>query len=605
MKQSIGYYGLLACCLLIWTSSCTKKDSPYHEIDGDGTSITFNVEGIQSEGVGVVNANRSSIGRPFVKDLPRIVAQSQAKLGAEMVEGLITVVEHNNPLDIHKVSQIPRMDMSTKREGNEQKTMLATNSAMPTGSRYRVVLYASGVHVKTIDAIAGTPYSFTGANKSREYTWFAYSFNNSEQIPNLSDINNPSLTVAGASGFLYASGTLKTADAANTDNKLNVEFQRKTANIELILDARGMFGNILDVAGETVNAAALKSGTFNLKSGSYGSTYLGNNGVVSFNVADFQNYEIGQGAMLKRINFYTAAGDQPVQGWAIKLNTLKIEGDRRTAPAAIPNAAPWGDPHTFTNLTLPVPDFTPQIGKKYRVILTLIMTPMTVQNVEWARGNLYFAGPNDYRFRVHAASHVYGTVSTNTPYITSYAAGEFFNWKALTPTSLNTVLGTTISQDPCALVYPNGRWKMPTVADARTLVNASGRSFEVAGSTGLVVNFPENSSLNRMVRRIQFTLDGSDWPYDSQRRLSFLLFGYRSVLNNVYTVSEFNTSTGSGYYWTSEQASSATANVLRFFEASAVPIRVQAIAKTYGANVRCVRNTQWSEAQIPELPEEI
>ncbi|WDF67049.1 FISUMP domain-containing protein [Sphingobacterium oryzagri] len=581
-----------------------KKDNTDEVSGGDGTTITFNVEGIQFEERVFVSSSRIMDVPSLANNLPRIVAQAPAKTGSDMAEASITVLEQDGPPNIGTDRSLPtKKNISSKQGSNKQRPMLAANSVMPTGARYRVVLYANGVHVTTIDAIAGTPFSFTGANRNREYTWFAYSFNNAEQIPNLTNNNNPSLTVAGASGFLYASGTLRTADAANTDNKLNLEFQRKTANIELILDARGMFGNILEIAGETVNAGALKSGTFNLKTGTYGSNFAGNNAVVPFNTSNFQNYEIGRGAMLKTTNFYTAAGGQPIQGWSIKLNTLRIEGDRRVSPAAIPNAAPWGDPHIFNNLTLAIPEFTPQIGKKYRVILTLIMTPMTVQNVQWARGNLYFAGPNDFRFRVHVASHVYGTVSTNTPYTTSYAAGEFFNWKALIPTSLNSVVGTTSSQDPCALVYPTGRWKMPTANDARTLINAAGRSFEIAGSTGAVVNSPENSTLNRAVRRVQFALDGSDLPYDSQRRLSFLLFGYRSVLNDNYTISEFSNSSGNGYYWTSEQAASTTANVLRFFEASATPIRIQAIAKTFGANIRCIRDAQWSEAQIPPLPD--
>lgn len=267
-----------------------------------------------------------------------------------------------------------------------------------------------------------------------------------------------------------------------------------------------------------------------------------------------------------------------------------------------------GDSNIFENVSYTIPTFTPQLGKRYRIALTLVMSAKVIGDestgitpvVHWARGNLYLHTSGNFRFRVYGASHVYGTVSTSSPFTTSVAAGEFFNWKALTAES-NTVVGTLTSQDPCALVYPTGRWKMPTAAEALILTRTA-RYYYTDGSTATVTNVVNSATFNRAARRLEVLYLGTDLPYDTVNRFTLLLFGYRSATSGNYTVTNFSTTTGNGYYWTSEQSSAANGTVLRIQEGASSSIRTEALSKTTGANVRCVRNLTWTESQIPALP---
>ncbi|GEM_PF-1215922 len=601
MKREQLLVALILASAILFTRCKDKPgiDNGYGE--GDGTSISFDVIGLEDESSVNLRAKFQATPTTSLKGVPTVIAQEVIQSGEGDFDAVVTVTEE--PLALPKASKTGDRVHVTGSE-SQKSSLRAATATMTNGNRYRVVLYDNGAYVTTMDAVAGTQFTFTGAYRNRTYTWFAYSYNSSATMQALNSTTSPTVNVEGGSGFLYDSGSFTTSNVMNGNNKFDITFDRKTANIELVVDARGMFGNILNITGNTTNASALKSGTFDLRTGTYGG-YTNNSSTVSFTASNFVDYNNTYGAMMKRMSFFTAAGGQPISNLGITLTNVQIEGDRRTPPAAIPGSAGWGDPHAFSNITYNVPTFTPELGKRYRVAFTLVMTAKNVNNVLWARGNMYLHPFGDYRFRVHAASHVYGTVSTNSPFTTSEAAGEFFNWKALTAVSNPSNVGTTTSQDPCALVYPAGRWKMPTSAEATTLPTSTTiRTFQSAGSTAAVNNVNDSPTLNRAVRRAQYLFSGNDQPYDPQNRLNFLLFGYRSETSNSYTINGFNSSSsGNGYYWTSNQSSATLGTVLRIEEGAGTPVRTEGMLKTRGANIKCVRNTLWTESQIPALPD--
>lgn len=328
--------------LSVFVSCENASSTVVEEQNGDGTTITFDVISLADESVENVQTIARSAATESVDSQPVIIAQEVSTTESEGFDAVVTVTEQADEQYANDNNVINNRVYKSASSENRQSLPLSASTTMATGIRYRVYLYENGNYVATIHAVAGTQSIFTGAYRNRTYTWFAYSYNSTADIPALTNTTTPTLTIPGDSGFLYASGSFTTSNVVNGNNKFNILFERKTSNIEVVIDARGMFGNILNLTGNSSNAAAVRSGTFNLLTGQYGTTYTGASTAVSFTSANFVNYNTEYGAMMKRISFYTAAGGQPITGWRFTFSALEIEGDRRTAPAALPGLLGWG-----------------------------------------------------------------------------------------------------------------------------------------------------------------------------------------------------------------------------------------------------------------------
>ncbi|WP_160366897.1 FISUMP domain-containing protein [Sphingobacteruim zhuxiongii] len=250
-----------------------------------------------------------------------------------------------------------------------------------------------------------------------------------------------------------------------------------------------------------------------------------------------------------------------------------------------------GSNRTFTsNLNFNfTKSFTPQLGKRYKIIIDFLTTFRNVNNlgrvVDWAYHNLFYNDATKvYGFR-HYNSNVYekgvSAGATNS--------GEYFNWKAAKPGNAQA----TGVVDPCTLVYPAGRWRMPTTAEFNTIVNIPN------GTTAAIRK--SNARSSDPVRYIDIRLGtGTFPPYDDYTNgLPMLMLGYRNVGSESLT--NYNTGTTGDavlYYWTSNETSSTTANYFRVQNSSdsgslMTILNPATNLKTYGFNIRCVRNRSY------------
>ena len=185
---------------------------------------------------------------------------------------------------------------------------------------------------------------------------------------------------------------------------------------------------------------------------------------------------------------------------------------------------------TFSNIPYNF-DFVPEPGKKYKIHIRLIESGVDIGGTKWARGNLHYTWrDNGFRFR-HSGTYPYQTkfypwIYTNTPgefyYDGMYPPWtgndnysdfnhrpvEFWNFMTIVPYAgdqlydirkvyghtgneaelINPYIGkgyyyesmtgfgpeyyaSVPSGDPCELVYPAGKWRLPTQSEAQTLIN--------------------------------------------------------------------------------------------------------------------------------------
>lgn len=91
--------------------------------------------------------------------------------------------------------------------GNLNNNLIAATQPMPAGYTYRILIYdkATGLLWKTVQATSGTPVSLD-AVKGGTYTWYAYSYNNNETIPEPANTANPAIDTAIDKDLLYATG---------------------------------------------------------------------------------------------------------------------------------------------------------------------------------------------------------------------------------------------------------------------------------------------------------------------------------------------------------------------------------------------------------------
>lgn len=125
--------------------------------------------------------------------------------------------------------------------GNLNNNIIAATQPMPVGYTYRILIYdkATGLLWKTVQATSGTPVSLD-AVKGGTYTWYAYSYNNNETIPEPANTANPAIDTAIDKDLLYATGEVvvaKTPQNQQDTYNVAITFQHKVAQVSVKVDA--------------------------------------------------------------------------------------------------------------------------------------------------------------------------------------------------------------------------------------------------------------------------------------------------------------------------------------------------------------------------------
>lgn len=488
---------------------------------------------------------------------------------------------------IVSLSEEPINGTSTEfiKSGIQKGVAKSATSSMTHGNTYVVVFYdEDDNHIATVNTTAGTtPYVLKQFKWNTTYKWFAYSFNNSSPIT-LNSTSTPTIVSIGNSGFLYASGEFKTSNS-QAENNLEITFKRKNAIIEVVVDGRGIFDRLIELEMETSVSTGLKSGQFDLKTGKYiPSTFA--NYTPTFVNSDFTNFRTSSQDTIRKVEMYTVDTVNTISAFSVKFKTIKQPTDLYNKDAA--------RARTYSNVTFNLPvdkRFTPQLGKKYRIVVTPIYRHITVGGVDWAWGDLYYDNNRSAYAFLHSNSNFYNynTTTGTSTYANSGSTfiphwNGFWNYKARKPG-----VGEDIDVvDPCTLVYPKGRWMMPD--DFTSINNVVNRISPIPA------RFSQRSG--DPLRYIEVLLNNTAWePYNWRTSLVFMQVGYRSSTTDNETRTNYTTDvsgTTGMYYWTNASSGSYYyATTTSDFGGNPITSNHAVHSgdnRKYGLRIRCVRN---------------
>lgn len=406
---------LLALLGLLMQKCAKEKQEP--QLSGDGTKLIVNVTGISEEA-----SQSTGKGKASSRD-----DQSAKKNG-------ILSKELHHYEDFDALVSIKRTEQSSSaakiktssRSGSQNALM---SKAMEEGVKYRLLLYTKQGSFVSSHLLTSGVAAEIDINKSEDYSWYALSYNNSMDVPDV-EPTNPMLNLPGDEDVLYASGEILLSTTAQNGNvPLSIVFKHSFARIVIELNSMGMFADMVS-ANIALTGASMQTGTMDLRTGAISDL------TSVTQTIDFSSFKDVQPpyADRKSVYLYTAA-ETALDDLSITISGLGLAIDD-------------GSIRSFTNLvntpSVFTFDLTPMLGSSQTAQINLVESTLLFQNRRWARQNLYYhGGHNPYRFQ-HTPAH---TNERNT----------YFSHRGLIPGQY----GRDLDGDPCALVYPEGLWRTP------------------------------------------------------------------------------------------------------------------------------------------------
>ena len=326
-------------------------------------------------------------------------------------------------------------------ESNEHSnTKIASTQPISNNITYRILIYRNVNNVQQfVDSIDLTKNGIhntreIGITRGVEYKWYAYSYNDTNTLPVLTSTQLEDATVHMGinKDFLYDSGSFQLMQSGT--QTISIIFKRKTAQITLDFDGRGLFTDTIKEISIEIPHGILKTANFELKNNTISSTHQQINN-LEIPYSAFQNTENNYYDR-KMTHIHTVSVDS-LNYPSITLKNLKIKLDDNTT-------------RTFSQSTI---SFTTKtgiaLGRRTTANVYLIESALTYANVEWARANLYRKdnGRNPYRF-------YHTNKQTNDP-------RSYFSFRGHIPRKFASAMSSE-QKDPCALVFPSYRWIQPS-----------------------------------------------------------------------------------------------------------------------------------------------
>lgn len=416
----------------VFVTSCSKEVGEETVMPGEGTRVVISVGGINEGNSGTFNKVQASAGK----------SAANAASNGGLIEG--------NGFDV----LITRPSSSASNLGFKDKIRAAASGAdalkaetpMPSGNAYRVFLRKQGETTLTsVGLTSGTPGSLA-VDKGANYEWFAVSYNSTTAVPEPASGTDVELT--DLETLLYANGEFAVADEeGDVVVPLAVVFKPRVTRAVIELNTRGMFAPIasatVTVDGLYAAPEAIDVVTGNLVGG-------GNSQTIA--LSEFAEVPNTDGQRRIATAFVGGNADEDI---TISVSDLIITLDTDA-------------PRTFENATL-TQTFAPEAGMEQNIVLNFLETPLTRSNIGWARSNLYYSAGDFSPYRFYHTNP-----RTNDP-------NSYFSFKGHLPRTLASSNAAN-QKDPCALVYPAGRWKTPTSAELGTLTSTQGLLTNVVGS---------------------------------------------------------------------------------------------------------------------------
>ena len=415
------------------------------------------------------------------------------------------------------------------------------------------------------------------AYRNRQYRWFAYSYNTNYFFPQPT-VESPILNVntmnEDESDFLYATGVITTSNDPNAPNVVPITFKRMVSAIRFEIDARGAFSSIKDLRVDyPASSNGFKDGKFSLRNGVFTET----SDTEQFSKPAWLDHiaDTIPTGWVKYQQLYTVPNGEPMNFQAL-LKSLTITS--QTINPDDPTARTFADRNfgvPTAGIPLNFPAFTPVAGKRYTIKLRLKESTLLVGGSNWARGNLtYVANSPRNKYRFWYDNNFIKNVNGG---MNNFIETDYFD----TRPPRGEPQAEPSNWDPCALVYPERTWRLPTEAEYARLGDLSEaydrhrvNQQNNAGWYGSWGNRP-----------------GVGPPRFKHNNLNFVAAGYRE--RGTRRLIKFNYSATSpspdeGFFKTSDTTKFFNIDYGGFFGVD-LGIRVATSREGFGANVRCVR----------------
>ncbi|MDR2230098.1 MAG: fimbrillin family protein [Flavobacteriaceae bacterium] len=262
------FSALFSALLLIFSlASCSPDNNGASSAGGEGMKMVINVDGVI--GTEVIQP----VSKMAVASVNSSMALTGNTSGLTTASGFIADAKAEQvPMNTTTGNQILRSAVAST--GNLNNNLIAATQPMPTGYTYRILIYdkATGLLWKTLQATSGTPVSLD-AVKGGTYTWYAYSYNNNDAIPEPANTASPAIDTAIDKDLLYATGEVvvaKTPQNQQDTYNIAITFQHKVAQVSVKVDASVLaeYATINSFKASFAQNNYLKKGTFDIKGGS-------------------------------------------------------------------------------------------------------------------------------------------------------------------------------------------------------------------------------------------------------------------------------------------------------------------------------------------------
>ncbi|MDV3865620.1 hypothetical protein CMU00_10010 [Elizabethkingia anophelis] len=528
----------LGSVVFIGVSSCSSRDDKSEDLNNSAkATLNFNIVGI--ENAGGVSASAS-------------VDKQGSTLGGSSVitkENTVSLKDFDVLTSMEKVGGLGTIASSARMNGAQ-----AATQPMTAGVKYLIQVYVAGTTtspvVNTV-ATAGVDPSIT-VPAGQSYDWYVFSTNDGT-APVINNGVISSSTIANKDVLYAKSATPVTVQSGQND--LAVSFRRNTVRVDVNVDARGLFGKIDNTTTVELGtgtggsfASVVKSGDLNIFTGAYTNIQAVPALVSGSNMVNTVGAQ-GDAGAIKTASFYTvdASTNSIPANLSVRLSTLGVNMDDNSLRTFT------GASVAYTNTAI-----TPVIGTQYLLNARMIESGVQVGSTVWARTNLFYAGYATDKYRFHPTNEYTIAEVLNLgvdPLLPLLQLGgqafnvtnEYWNWRSLTPG------GAPNSGDPCALVQPAGKWRMPLSSEFTSLgANSNSNNTDAPLIGGA-----------RMASVWNLTSGTADLSYPMTSRNLFVpLFGYRtsdgqSVLDSPGSLLTAVLANGSSYYWAGDANSGA------------------------------------------------
>ncbi|MEN5379545.1 fimbrillin family protein [Sphingobacterium kitahiroshimense] len=454
-------------------ASCSKEGNNEAPVTGNETMLVVTVTGIKEV--------QSSTGLGL-KNKAKLTANTQVS----------TIIQHNTfDVQVSMPDEIPQRQVVKQKGVSNKATLTAPQADVPaSGITYRLYLFKKndGGFVSSTALRFGTPGQLH-VSRGTSYIWHALSYNNTEEIPNITGANSI-VTLPENKDVLYASGEFTVPDNENAQVALPITFSHKFARLAVEINAMGLFADMTALTSG-VKIGAGSAGTINnaaldIKTGTLVPTDINHN-LSTLQNRDFIDIENGfQDRKLAYFYVPVMQGNENLKA-DVQINGLSIRLDNGTIRNFDENLL--ATPFTFQQEIALIEE-----GKSYYCLFNILESPITKNGLRWARQNLYVNenAHNPYRFL-----HTHQSTAVKS------------SWK---PQEL-------IGQgDPCLNVYPQGTWKMPSQEEVKSSI----------GPIGYINNFPFLNDSQSGLNYYEFAASGTASPYPDNT-LRFNITPYRPL----------------------------------------------------------------------------